>query len=97
MDDGTRMRDELRFSTSGGILGRLKARIFLRKQLKAFLAERNALIKRLAESEEWHKYLERGIGTPLAAPAKGEAARRRGGNALLRGSQQIVTPQPPAG
>jgi ligand-binding SRPBCC domain-containing protein len=97
MDDGTRMRDEIRFSASGGILGRLRTRMFLRKQLKAFLAERNALIKRLAESEDWHKYLERGIGIPPAAPAKGEAARRRGGNALLRGSQQIVTPQPPAG
>jgi ligand-binding SRPBCC domain-containing protein len=96
MDDGTRMRDEIRFSASAGILGRLKTRIFLRKQLKAFLAERNALIKRLAESEDWHKYLERGTGTPRAAPAKGEAARRRGGT-LLRGSQQIVTPQPPAG
>jgi hypothetical protein len=96
MDDGTRMRDEIRFSVSGGILGRLRARMFLRKQLKAFLAERNALIKRLAESEDWHKYLERGIGKPPAAPAKDEAARR-GGNALLRGSQQIVTPQRPAG
>jgi ligand-binding SRPBCC domain-containing protein len=95
MDDGTRMRDEIRFSASGGILGRLKARMFLRKQLKAFLAERNALIKRLAESEDWHKYLER--GTQPAAPAKGEAAKRRGGNALLRGSQPIVTPQRPAG
>ena len=71
--------------------------MFLRKQLKAFLMERNAMIKRLAESEDWHKYLERGSGGPAAYPAKGEAARRRGGNALLRGSQQIVAPGPPAG
>jgi ligand-binding SRPBCC domain-containing protein len=97
MDDGTRMRDEIRFLVSGGILGQLRTRMFLRKQLRAFLLERNAMIKRLAESEDWHKYLERGIGGPAATPAKGEAARRRGGNALLRGSQQIVAPRPPAG
>jgi ligand-binding SRPBCC domain-containing protein len=97
MDDGTRMRDEIRFLASGGFLGQLRTRIFLRKQLKAFLMERNAMIKRLAESEDWHKYLERGVKGPAAAPAKGEAARRQGGNALLRGSQQIVAPRRPAG
>jgi hypothetical protein len=97
MDDGTRMRDEIRFSASSGILGQLRTRMFLRKQLRAFLMERNAMIKRLAESEDWHKYLERGIGVPAAAPPKGEAARRRGGNGLLRGSQQIVAPRRPAG
>ena len=59
MDDGTRMRDEIRFSAAWGLLGRLATRIFLRKHLKAFLMERNAVIKRVAESEDWHKYLER--------------------------------------
>src|ERR1700731_2563859 len=83
MDDGTRMRDEIRFSVSGGILGRLRTRMFLRKQLRAFLMERNSMIKRLAESEDWHKYLQRGIGPPAAAPAKSDASRRRGGNGLL--------------
>jgi len=97
MDDGTRMRDEIRFSASGGLLGQLRTRMFLRKQLKAFLMERNAMIKRLAESEDWHRYLERGVKGPAAAPAKGEAARQRGGNALLRGSQQIVAPRRPSG
>ena len=86
MDDGTRMRDEVRFSASGGVLGRLRTRMFLRKQLKGFLMQRNAMIKRLAESEDWHKYLEQRIETPPAAPAKGDAARRRDGNASLRAS-----------
>jgi ligand-binding SRPBCC domain-containing protein len=96
MDDGTRMRDEVRFTASGGLLGRLTTRMFLRKQLKAFLMERNAMIKRLAESEDWHKYLEQRIeGT--AALAKGDAAKPRSENALLRGSQPIVAPRPPAG
>jgi hypothetical protein len=58
--------------------------MFLRKRLKAFLIERNAMIKRLAESDDWHKYLERGIQG--AAPAKSETAKRRNGNALLRGA-----------
>jgi ligand-binding SRPBCC domain-containing protein len=86
MDDGTRMRDEVRFSASGGVLGRLRTRMFLRKQLKGFLMERNAMIKRLAESEDWHKYLEQRIETPSAAPAKADAARRAGANASLRAS-----------
>jgi ligand-binding SRPBCC domain-containing protein len=95
MDDGTRMRDEVRFSTSGGLLGRLTKRMFLRKQLKAFLMERNAMIKRLAESEDWHKYLGQRIDRPEAAPAKGEAARHRDGTASLHGSQSIVATRPP--
>ncbi len=69
--------------------------MFLRKQLKAFLMERNAMIKRLAESEDWHKYLEQRIDGP-AALAKGDAAKQRSENALLRGAQPIVAPRPPA-
>jgi ligand-binding SRPBCC domain-containing protein len=95
MDDGTRMRDEVRFTAGGGLLGRLTTRMFLRKQLKAFLMERNAMIKRLAESEDWHKYLEQRIDGP-AALAKGDAAKQRSENALLRGAQPIVAPRPPA-
>ena len=86
MDDGTRMRDEIRFSAGSGLFRRFTTRMFLRKRLKAFLLERNALIKRLAESEDWHKYLERGIGGPTAAPVKSETSKRRDGNALLRGA-----------
>src|SRR5882757_7576018 len=86
MDDGTRMRDEIRFTTRGGLLGRLATRIFLRKRLKAYLLERNAMIKRLAESEDWHKYLETGAGS-VAAAKKGEAEKRWDRKTLLRASQ----------
>jgi ligand-binding SRPBCC domain-containing protein len=86
MDDGTRMRDEIRFSAGSGPFGRLATRMFLRKRLKAFLIERNALIKHLAESEDWHKYLELGIGGPAPAPVKSETAKRRDGDELLRGA-----------
>jgi ligand-binding SRPBCC domain-containing protein len=58
MDDGTRMRDEVRFSTRWGPLGRLAAKTLLRRHLKTFLIRRNAMIKRVAESEEWHRYLD---------------------------------------
>lgn len=57
MDDGTRMRDELRFSLPGGPLGRLVGTL-VRKHLIALLLRRNATIKRVAESEEWHRYLD---------------------------------------
>jgi ligand-binding SRPBCC domain-containing protein len=58
MDDGTRMRDEVRFSTRGGVLGRLVAKTLVRRHLKTFLIRRNAVIKRVAESDEWHRYLD---------------------------------------
>jgi ligand-binding SRPBCC domain-containing protein len=58
MDDGTRMRDELRFSAPWGMLGRLATKVVLRRHLATLLSRRNALIKRVAESEEWHTYLD---------------------------------------
>jgi ligand-binding SRPBCC domain-containing protein len=58
MNDGTRMRDEVRFSCRAGSLGRLATKFFLRRYLTAFLIRRNAMIKRVAESEEWHRYLD---------------------------------------
>jgi ligand-binding SRPBCC domain-containing protein len=97
MDDGTRMRDEVRFSSSGGFFGRLRTRMFLRKQLKAFLMERNAMIKRLAESEDWYKYLEKRIEGPSVASVRGDAAKRRDGNTLLHGSQPVAHTRPRAG
>jgi ligand-binding SRPBCC domain-containing protein len=58
MDDGTRMRDELRFSAPWGPLGRLAVKMFVRRHLATLLMRRNAMIKRVAESEEWHTYLD---------------------------------------
>jgi len=87
MDDGTRMRDEIRFSGRSGLIGRLTTRIFLRKRLKAYLIERNAMIKRLAESEDWHKYLQTGVTGSVAPAAKGEPGKRWDGKSLLRAPQ----------
>ncbi len=58
MNDGTRMRDELRFTAPWGMLGVLAEKLFLRSYLTNFLRRRNALLKKVAESEEWRQYLE---------------------------------------
>ena len=90
MDDGTRMRDEIRFSVRWGLL----ARTLARKRLIAFLTERNAVMKRVAESEEWRKYLKNGMEIRTAAPAPGSTAIPWDRNALLQISQRLVVPPP---
>ena len=57
MNDGTRVRDELRFAARKGFLGRLAEKLFLRRSLTRFLRRRNALLKRVAESDEWRRYI----------------------------------------
>ena len=55
----TRMRDELRFEAPLGWIGRIVSERAIRPHLRRFLAERNAILKRVAESEtEWKAYLE---------------------------------------
>ena len=53
----TVMQDELRFAAPLNFLGALAERLVLRDYLLRFLAERNALIKQVAESEQWRRYL----------------------------------------
>ena len=57
MDDGTRMRDEIRFAAPYGVMGRTAEKMLKRHFMK-LLKRRNALIRRVAESEEWRRYLE---------------------------------------
>jgi ligand-binding SRPBCC domain-containing protein len=85
MDDGTRMRDEIRFAAPYGMLGRMAEKTVLRRHLTKLLRTRNALIKRVAESEEWRQYLER---TGMVAPGSTQSGLRTGwdeGSALQRG------------
>ena len=56
MDDGTRMRDEIRFAAPCGLLGKMTEKL-VRRHLIAMLKQRNAIIRRVAESEEWRQYL----------------------------------------
>ena len=75
MDDGTRIRDEIRFSLPWGALGRLVAKRLVRRHLTGMFAGRNEMIKRVAESEEWHRYLDGGQETK--SDAAGESQRMR--------------------
>jgi ligand-binding SRPBCC domain-containing protein len=92
MNDGTRIRDEIRFSSWWGPLGRILAR----RRLKAFLMERSAVIKRVAESEQWRRYLDNEVvGRVPPTSVKNEVITGRSRNSLLRGAQQIVIPRSP--
>jgi ligand-binding SRPBCC domain-containing protein len=56
--DMTVMSDRLEFEAPLGMLGRLVDRVVLSGYLTRFLSERNAVIKRVAESEdEWKQFL----------------------------------------
>jgi ligand-binding SRPBCC domain-containing protein len=52
-DAGTRMRDSFEFSTSVPLLGSL----VLAPHLRRFLIARNELIRRVAEGDDWPRYL----------------------------------------
>src|SRR5258708_36320341 len=71
MDDGTRMRDEVRFAAPLGPLGTILESLVLRRYLTALLKWRNQALKRGGESEEWHQY--------LAEAAEGRAVTRQPG------------------
>jgi ligand-binding SRPBCC domain-containing protein len=62
-DGGTVLRDEFRFAAPLGILGRIAERLVLRRYMTRFLETRNAVLKRVAESDEWRQFLD---GTPVA-------------------------------
>jgi ligand-binding SRPBCC domain-containing protein len=56
-DAETEMRDVFVFEAPLGFLGRIAEIGFLGRYMKALLRERNTVLKRMAESEEWRKYL----------------------------------------
>ena len=53
----TAMIDEFDFDAPFGIFGRIFCALVLTNYMKKFLVERNETIRRVAESEEWKKYL----------------------------------------
>ena len=55
-DGATKMRDVLRFAAPIPVLGRI-AEPFLRVYLRRFLRERNEVLKKFAESEDWRRLL----------------------------------------
>ena len=62
---GTVMRDRFEFESPLGILGRVADWLFLTSYMRRFLVRRNAMLKQLAESAEWRRYLERGQSEAL--------------------------------
>jgi len=55
--DRTHMRDVFSFAAPLGILGGLAEAIILRRYMHALLRERNQVLRQIAESAEWQRYL----------------------------------------
>jgi len=53
----TEMRDDFRVAAPLPVLGSLAEALFLRRYMLALLRERNAVIKQIAESNDWQRYL----------------------------------------
>lgn len=58
----TLMIDELAFRAPMGALGRFAEWLFLTRYMRRFLVERNRVLKELAESDQWARYLARDRG-----------------------------------
>jgi ligand-binding SRPBCC domain-containing protein len=54
---GTLMRDRFEFTSPLGQLGRIADWFFLTSYLRRFIVRRNEVLKRLAESAQWGRYL----------------------------------------
>jgi ligand-binding SRPBCC domain-containing protein len=53
----TLMKDVFKFSSPLGILGKLFNTLILKRYMTDFLMERNEMIKKIAETEDWKKYM----------------------------------------
>jgi ligand-binding SRPBCC domain-containing protein len=55
--DRTRMIDVFDYAAPLGVLGQLAERLFLDRYMRHFLEQRGQAIKRVAESDEWRRYV----------------------------------------
>jgi ligand-binding SRPBCC domain-containing protein len=55
--DETEMRDVFQFAAPFGILGRVAETAVLQRYMQALLDERNAVLREIAESSAWRRYL----------------------------------------
>jgi ligand-binding SRPBCC domain-containing protein len=53
----TEMKDVFCFAAPLPVLGRLAEIVFLRRYMRALLHERNVVVKQIAESPDWSRYL----------------------------------------
>ena len=51
------MIDQFTYDLPLGVIGKLADKIYIEKYLKSLLEERNAVIKQIAESNQWKQYL----------------------------------------
>jgi ligand-binding SRPBCC domain-containing protein len=58
--NGTQMIDVLDYAAPCGPLGRLAERLFLTAYLARFLRQRARVLKRLAESDDWRRFIKAG-------------------------------------
>jgi ligand-binding SRPBCC domain-containing protein len=82
MDDGTRVRQEIRFSARWGLAGQVAAK----KRLMKVWNEHNAFLKQVAESDRWHQYLDERQGVTTTVSIKSQAPGDWDKNRLLRSS-----------
>lgn len=59
VENGTIMIDQFRFETKHGFFGKLVNQFYLEKYMTRLLNERNAAIKKIAESSQWKQFLEK--------------------------------------
>lgn len=57
-DRTTEMRDVFSFAAPFGVVGRFTEVLVLRRYMRALLVDRNEVVRRIAESGEWRRYLE---------------------------------------
>ena len=57
-DSGTKIADVFNYESPLGFLGGIADKLFLETYMRTMLAERNSTIKRVAESDEWRKFLK---------------------------------------
>jgi ligand-binding SRPBCC domain-containing protein len=55
--EGTLMRDRFEFTSPLGILGKIADWFFLTSYMRRFIIRRNAVLKQLAESGDWSRYV----------------------------------------
>ena len=56
-DGATRMHDEVRFRLPFGFAGRLVARLIMEPHIRRLMRSRFALLARVAETDEWQRYV----------------------------------------
>jgi ligand-binding SRPBCC domain-containing protein len=58
-ENGTIMIDQFRYDIAYGFLGRLMNQFYLERYMTRLLLERNAMIKKIAETNQWKQFVEK--------------------------------------